>query len=75
MGVLVAHIAIFMIVFSIRSRQIPPPLIPPPPNFKYAEQVVVNPKTGDRIVNREITVTTKLRSDLYKGQSEEPAKR
>jgi hypothetical protein len=75
MGVFVAHIAVFMIIFSVRSRQLPPPPVPPPPNFKYAEQVVVNPKTGDRVVNREITVTTKLRGDLYQGRSEEPAKR
>jgi hypothetical protein len=75
MGVFVAHLAVFMMIFSIRSRQLPPPPIPPPPNFKYAEEVVVNPKTHERIVNREITVSTKLRSDLYQGRNEEPAKR
>jgi hypothetical protein len=75
MGVFVAHLAVFMMIFSIRSRQLPPPPVPPPPNFKYAEEVVVNPKTRERIVNREITVTTKLRNDLYQGRSEEPAKR
>jgi len=73
MGVFVAHLAVFMIVFSVRSRQIPPPPIPPPPNFKYAQETVVNPKTGERIVNREITVSTKLRNELYRGRSEAPA--
>jgi flagellar basal body-associated protein FliL len=75
MGVFVAHIAVFMMFFTIRSRQMPSPPVSPPPNFKYAEEVVVNPKTRERVVNREITVSTKLRTDLYQGRKEEPAKR
>jgi hypothetical protein len=74
MGVFVAHLAVFMMIFSIRSRQLPAPPIPPPPNFKYAEQVVENRENGTRIVNREITVTTKLRGELYKGPSDDSAK-
>jgi hypothetical protein len=74
MGVFVAHLAVFMMIFTIRSRQLPPPPIPPQPNFKYAEQVVDNPEKGTRIVNREITVSTKLRSELYKGPGEDAKK-
>jgi len=74
MGVFVAHLAVFMMLFTIRSRQMPDPPTPPPPSFKYAEQIVKNPENGTRIVNREITVSTKLRGELYKGPSEEPAK-
>lgn len=71
MGVFVAHLAVFMMLFTIKSRQLPDPPIPPPPNFKFAEQIVRNPENGTRIVNREITVSTKLRGELYKGPSEE----
>ena len=75
MGVFVAHLAVFMMIFSIRSRQMPAPPIPPPPSFRYAEQIVKNPETGTRFVNREITVSTKLRSELYKGTTEEAQKK
>lgn len=75
MGVFVAHLAAFMMIFTIRSRQLPEPPMPPPPNFKYAEQVVDNPKDGTRIVNREITISTKLRGELYKGPGEEKPKK
>jgi hypothetical protein len=73
MGVFVAHLAGFMIVFSIRSRQMPAPPSPPEPNFKFAEQIVKT-SMGERIVNREITVSTKLRNELYEGR-ELPVKR
>jgi hypothetical protein len=71
MGVFVAHLAVFMMLFTIKSRQLPDPPMPPPPNFKFAEQIVRNPENGTRIVNREITVSTKLRGELYKGPIEE----
>ena len=75
MGVFMTYLAAFMIYFTIRSRQLPAPTPPPKPNFQYAEQVVANPETGDRVVNREITVTTKLRGDLYKGRDGDTAKK
>jgi hypothetical protein len=75
MGVFMAHLAGFMVYFTIRSRQLPPTPMQPQPTFKYAEEVVTNPQTGDRLVNREITVTTKLRSDLYRSPSPETAKK
>ena len=75
MGVFVAHLAAFMMFFTIRSRQLPDPPMPPPPNFKFAEQIVENPEQGTRIVNREITVSTKLRSELYKSPGQDSAKR
>jgi hypothetical protein len=73
MGVFMTHLAGFMIYFTIRSRQLPPPPVPAKPNFQYAEEVVTDSKTGSRVVNREITVTTKLRSDLYKSPSAKAA--
>ena len=75
MGVFMAHLAAFMVYFTVRSRLFPPPPPPQKPTFKYAEEVVTNPKTGDRLVNREITVTTSLRGDLYKGAGGEAPKK
>ena len=74
MGVFMIHLAGFMIYFTIRSRQLPPPPVPAKPNFQYVEEVVTDSKTGSRLVNREITVTTKLRGDLYKPPGAEAAK-
>jgi hypothetical protein len=75
MGVFMAHLAAFMVYFTVRSRQLPPPPVPQKPNFKYTEEVVTNPRSGDRFVNREITVTTSLRGDLYKSPGAEAAKK
>jgi len=74
MGVFVAHLAIFMMVFRVRSMSQPSAPVPEPPNLHVVEEIVVDPATKTRVVNREITVSTKLRSDLYQGKAE-PARK
>ena len=59
MGVLVAHMAIFMLIARIRLDA-NPPMPAPRPNFHVAEETVVDPETGEKIVHREIRVSTKL---------------
>jgi hypothetical protein len=73
MGVFVAHMAIFMLIQQFRSWNEPPAVPPPPPNFEMAQEVVVDKATGKKIVNREITVTTRLRPEVYRGRPDQPA--
>jgi hypothetical protein len=75
MGVFVAHLAIFMMVFRVRSMSQPSAPVHEPPNFRVAEEIVVDPATRTKVINREITVSTKLRSDLYQGKAAEPARK
>lgn len=70
MGVFMVHLAVFMISFTYRTRQLPPPPPVPKPTLRIAEQIVIDPTTKEKIVNREITVTTKLRPELYRGPEE-----
>jgi hypothetical protein len=73
MGVFVAHLAVFMIYVRVTMRIEPAPPTPKP-TFKFAEEVVADPKTGTKIVNREFTVTTRLAPPgTYKGRPESPA--
>lgn len=60
MGVLVAHIAVMMIVFRLRFDAMPPPAPKPQPNFSVAEQVVVDPETGQKTIYRDFHVSTQL---------------
>ena len=58
MGVFVAHLGVFMIVQKFRPQ---PPHIPrPTPNFVSKSTVVVDSKTGEKTIYREITVSTKF---------------
>lgn len=59
MGVFTAHIGIIMLLAHLRPKvRVEPPL---PRNFKSsAEIVAVDPVTGTKTVERQITVTTKL---------------
>ena len=63
MGVFVAHLAVAMIIFRLRFDA-HPPVPPPPPNFHVAEEIVVDPQTGEKIINREFRVSTKLASPV-----------
>ena len=59
--VILIHAALFLTLGRARAlpraHRIPPRATP---NFAYDEDVVENPKTGERTVYREIRVSTKL---------------
>lgn len=57
MGVFVAHIGIFMLIEQFKPR---PKLTRPKQNFSAKATLYVDAETGDKIVHREITVTTKF---------------
>ena len=58
LGVFTTYLGVFMLVGSMRQH---PRLAPPPkPNFSARETTVVDAKTGEKTIYREITVTTKL---------------
>ena len=74
MGVFVAHLAVFMIIFRLRMDAHPP--VPPPrPNFHVAEEKVTDPATGEKIVHRELSVSTKLAPGVYRGRGDEPVEK
>ena len=75
MGVFVAHLAIFMMVFRMRSMGQGSTPLPDPPNLHVVEEVVVDPATKTKVVNREITVSTKLRSELYQAKPEQSGRK
>jgi hypothetical protein len=58
MGVFVAHLGVFMIIEQLHPK---PHIAPPPkPNFSAKSTTVVDPKTGEKIIYREITVSTQF---------------
>ena len=59
MGVFVAHLALFMLIARVRMDA-HPPVPPPKPNFHVAEETVIDPQTGEKMVHREIRVSTRL---------------
>lgn len=60
MGVFVAHLAVFMMIMRFRLNRLPTQPPEPVRNFSVAEAVVVDPKTGEKMVHREFRVSTKL---------------
>ncbi len=74
MGVLVAHVAVIMMVVRYRAMLRPPPP-PTPVPLRMAEEIVVDPRTGEKIINREYTVSTRLRAELYRGKDDEPVQK
>jgi hypothetical protein len=58
MGVFVAHLGVFMIIEQLHPKPHMPPK--PKPNFSARSTVVVDPKTGEKTIYREITVSTKF---------------
>ena len=58
LGVVAAHFAAFIIVG--RMRTLPKVKYIPPPNFGYKQTTYVDPATGEKTIEREIRVTTKL---------------
>ena len=71
MGVFVAHLAVFMIVFRVRTMGASSGPVPEPPSLHIAEEIVVDPSTKTKLVNREITVSTALRPDLYQEKADQ----
>ena len=72
LGVFTAHMAVFMIYMRVTFD--PQPLPPrPKPNFRMAQEIVKDPKTGSKIVNREFTVSTQLAPPgTYVGRPDQP---
>jgi hypothetical protein len=58
MGVFVIHIGVFMLISHLRPA--PAYKLPPKPNFVSKSSTVVDPKTGEKTIYREITVSTKF---------------
>lgn len=58
MGAFVAHLGVFMLIEQIHPK--PPPPRPPKPNFSSQSATYVDPKTGEKTIYREITVSTKF---------------
>jgi len=57
MGAFVTYIGVVMLITQFQRK----PYIPPPkPNFTSRSTTVVDPKTGEKTVYREITVSTKF---------------
>lgn len=58
MGVFTTYIGVVMLISAAhRKPRIDPPL---PRNFGSVATVIVDEKTGEKVVEREFTVTTKL---------------
>ena len=58
LGVVAAHLAAFAVVS--RMRTLPKSRYVPPPNFGYKTTTWIDSATGEKTVEREIRVTTKL---------------
>ena len=58
MGVFTTYMGLLMLVWHFQAK--PKYELPPKPNFTARSQEVVDPKTGEKTIYREITVTTKL---------------
>ncbi len=57
MGAFVTYIGVVMLITQFQRK----PYIPPPkPNFSARATTVVDPKTGEKTIYREITVSTKF---------------
>ena len=62
MGVFVAHLGLFMLLDHLEPK---PVYIPPPkPNFSARSETVIDADTGERLVYREITISTKLAPEI-----------
>jgi hypothetical protein len=58
MGVFVTHLGVFMLLEKFQPQ---PKFRPSPkPNFSARAAIVVDEKTGEKTIYREITVSTKL---------------
>ena len=56
MGVFVAHLGVIMLIEQFRPK---PKFVPPPkPNFSAKATTVIDAETGEKLIYREITVST-----------------
>ena len=58
MGVFVTHIGVVMLILHLRPQ--PHSELPAKPNFAAKTSFFVDPKTGEKTIYREITVSTKF---------------
>ncbi len=58
LGVIAAHLAAFSVVSRMKAR--PAAKYVPPPNFGYKTTTYIDPATGEKTIEREIRVSTKL---------------
>ena len=58
MGVFVTHIGVAMLLMHLRPE--PHSARPPKPNFTTKSTVFVDPRTGEKTISREFTVSTKF---------------
>lgn len=70
MGVLVIHIGIFMLWVNFQPR--PKLRAPGPHSFKAKAQAVTDPNTGEKLIIREFTVSTKFATPAPAGPPPAP---
>jgi len=68
-GVIGAHFAAFLII--ARINPLPKTLFNPPPNFGFKQTTYIDPVSGEKTIEREFRVSTKL---AQPGTYEEPQK-
>lgn len=71
MGVFTAHLGVFMLIGEFKPK---PRFVPrPKPNFSAVAQQLVDAETGEKVVYREITVSTKFAPAPATPPPEKPA--
>lgn len=58
MGVFTAHIGLFMLISQFKPKA--KLRVPPKPNFTAKAYPIVDAETGEKVIYREITVSTKF---------------
>ena len=58
LAVIAAHLAAFSVISRMKARPSSPYI--PPANFGYKTTTYIDPATGEKTIEREIRVTTKL---------------
>jgi hypothetical protein len=67
LGAVALHIVAFAILAHVRP--LPNVRFVPPPNFGYKETTWIDPQTGEKTIEREIRVSTKLApAGTYEGR-------
>jgi len=74
-GVILAHVAAFLII--ARINPLPKTRFIPPPNFGFKQTTYVDPASGEKTIEREFRVSTKLAptgtyAERQKSEGKEP---